>query len=117
MRLKVRKEQLTPLLLRFGIAIVFMYAAISSVMHPDQWVGYLPPFIAKMHDAVNLLKAFAIFEILLSVWLLIGKFVRYAALLAALMFFGIILAQPSDLVITFRDIGLVFMALALAASA
>jgi uncharacterized membrane protein YphA (DoxX/SURF4 family) len=116
MKLNLTKEQLTPLLLRLGLAIVFVYAAVSSLMHPEQWVGYLPPFMAKMHDAVSLLKVFAIFEILLSVWLLIGKFVRFAALLAALMFAGIILAQPSDLIVTFRDIGLVFMALALAAS-
>ena len=61
-----------------------------------------------------LLRFFSVVEILLSVWLLSGKYARYAALLSAVMLGGIVLAQPGDLLITFRDIGLMFMALALA---
>jgi uncharacterized membrane protein YphA (DoxX/SURF4 family) len=116
MNLNVKREQLAPLLLRLGLVVVLTYAAVSSLMHPDQWVGYLPSFIEKMHSATSLLKVFAIFEILLSVWLLSGKSIRYAALLVALLLLGIILAQPGDLIITFRDIGLLFMTLALAVS-
>lgn len=116
MKLNLTKEQLVSWLLRLGLIVVFVYAAVGSLMHPDQWVSYLPSFIEKMHDATSLLKVFAIFEILLSIWLLSNKFIRYAALLAALLLLGIILVQPGDLIITFRDIGLLFMALALAIS-
>jgi uncharacterized membrane protein YphA (DoxX/SURF4 family) len=117
MRFNLNKAQLAPFLLRLGLAIVFAYAAISSLMHPDQWVGYLPSFIARTHDATNILRLFSVMEIGLAVWLLSGKFVRYAALLTTAMLAGIIVAQPGDLIITFRDIGLLFMALALAVGA
>ncbi|HUB92878.1 MAG TPA: DoxX family membrane protein [Verrucomicrobiae bacterium] len=116
MKFNITKEQLVPLLLRVGLAIVFMYAAVSSLMHPEEWVGYLPSFIEKMSNATSILKAFAVLEILLSLWLLSGRLVRYSALLAVLLLVGIIFAQPGDLPITFRDIGLVFMGLALAMS-
>jgi uncharacterized membrane protein YphA (DoxX/SURF4 family) len=110
------KDQRVALLLRIGLAAVFMYAAVSSLMHPDQWIGYLPPFLAKMQDAASLVKLFALAEIVLSLWLLSGKFTKYAGLLAAAMLAGVVVSQPSALIITFRDIGLVFMALALAAT-
>jgi len=108
------KDQRVALLLRIGLAVVFLYAAAGSLMHPEQWVGYLPSFLAEMHNATSLLKAIAVSEILLALWLLSGKFTRYAGLLAAAMLAGIVVSQPSALIITFRDIGLVFMALALA---
>ena len=101
-------------LLRIGLAVVFIYAGVSSYMHPEEWVGYLPPFLEKMKNAVTLLQTFAVVEMALAVWLLIGKYARFAALLSAALLIGIIVAQPNDLIITFRDIGLVFMALGLA---
>lgn len=115
-RMALHSHQLTPVLLRIGLAVVFLYAAVGSLMHPLQWIGYLPSFLASMSDAATLLKLFAVYEVGLALWLLSGKWVRYAGLLAAASLAGIILAQPSDLAITFRDIGLVCMALALAAA-
>jgi uncharacterized membrane protein YphA (DoxX/SURF4 family) len=113
MKTNIPKDHLASLLLRVGLASVFLFAAVSSLMHPVEWVGYLPTFLAKMHDAASLLKLFALIEIVLAVWLLSGKYLKYAAVLTSLMLVGIVLAQPSDFVVTFRDIGLVFMALAL----
>lgn len=105
---------LASLLLRIGLAFVFLYAATSSLMHPSQWVGYLPSFLQKMGNATTLLKLFSVLEIVLALWLLSGKFARYAALISTAMLAGIVIAQPGDLLITFRDVGLAFMALALA---
>jgi len=112
--MKINKAQLTSLLLRLGLATVFTYAAISTLRQPDTWIGYLPTFIEKMRSAIDIVRFFAVVEILLSVWLLSGKYVRYAALLSASMLLGIVFSQPSQLITTFRDIGLMFMALALA---
>ncbi|HVX24394.1 MAG TPA: DoxX family membrane protein [Candidatus Saccharimonadales bacterium] len=112
--MKFKQAQLTPLLLRFGLAFVFAYAAIGSLMHPSVWIGYLPSFLLHMQHAGSLLKLFAIYEIILALWLLSGWWVRYAALLTTASLLGIVLAQPADLMITFRDVGLMFMALALA---
>ena len=100
-------------LLRIGLAVVFLYAAISSLQHPLEWVGFLPPFMTKAIADTTLIKLFAIYELVLAVWLLSGKFIQYCALICAVTLAGIVVTNPSQLVTTFRDIGLAFMALAL----
>ena len=108
-------EQQVSLLLRAGLAFVFGYAAFGSLFYPNDWLGYLPSFLLDLSFAKGILFMIAVGELLLVIWLLSGRYVRYAALLSAIMFVGIILAQPSVFIVTFRDIGLLFMALALAA--
>jgi uncharacterized membrane protein YphA (DoxX/SURF4 family) len=112
--MKLTSQSITSWLLRIGLAIVFVYAAVSSLTSPNEWLGFLPPFIATSAFAPTFLILFSIGELVLSVWLLSGKFVEYAAVLAALAFIGILVAQPSAFSTTFRDVGLAFMALALA---
>lgn len=100
-------------LLRIGLAFVFLYAATASLQHPLVWVVYLPAFLTKAVAATTLIKIIAIYELVLAGWLLSGKYVRYCAMLCALTLAGIVLINPSQLSTTFRDVGLVFMALAL----
>lgn len=112
-KIDTQKINLDGWLLRLGLAFVLGYAGISSFQHPLEWVGYMPHFLTAHIAATTLLKPFAVFELLLAVWLVSGKFVRYAALLAALLLAGIVVLNPSQLIITFRDVGLFCMALAL----
>jgi len=100
-------------LLRIGLAIVFLYAAISSLQHPLIWAAFLPVFLTKAVAVTTLIKLFAIYELVLSAWLLSGKYHKFSSLLVALTLIGIIVTNPSQLITTFRDIGLAFMALAL----
>jgi hypothetical protein len=102
-------------LLQLGLAIVFLYAAISSLLSPLDWTGFLPTFLTGLAPSLMVLKILAVYEILLAVWLLSGRYLRYAAWLTALTLAGIILTNPTQLIVTFRDIGLLFAALALAA--
>lgn len=108
-------KKLTSWLLRIGLAVVFLYAAVSGTLNPREWIGYLPSFAVEHLPAAQLLKFFSIYELALSVWLLSGFYVRYAALLAAVTLLGIVVTNFSLLAISFRDIGLLFAALALAA--
>lgn len=106
---------ITPqLLLRAGLAIIFLYAAISSFTNPQDWVGYLPSFATKMVDSRLLLHIFSVYEMLLAIFLLAGVFTRYVALLCAATLAGIVAFNSSLFAITFRDIALIFAALALA---
>lgn len=100
-------------LLRAGLAFVFLYAGVSSLQHPLEWVGYLPRFLIDNFTATTLIKIFAVYELLLALWIVSGKYLKYAALLATLTMIGIVLSTPSQLIITFRDVGLAFMAAAL----
>ena len=101
-------------LLRLGLAVIFLYAAIASLVNPRDWIGYLPPAALDMFDGFVLLKILAVLQLLLVLWLLIGKYVHYAALFAGAMLAGIVVANVELFAITFRDIALIFAALALA---
>lgn len=101
------------LLLRIGLAIVFLYACLASVKNPQDWVGYMPHVLTKFISASILLRWFALYELALALWLLSGRYVRYAAALSVLTFVGIIASNLHLFAITFRDIGLLFAALAL----
>lgn len=109
------KNQWPSLCLRAGLAFVFIYAAIAAYISPDNWVGYLPNFLTQRIPSVTLLDFFGVLQLILGAWLLSGVFVRWAALFAAAFLAGIIFTSPSQFLITFRDVGLVLMALALAA--
>lgn len=103
----------TELLLRAGLAFVFFYAAISSFVSPADWVGYFPLFMRQIVPATILLPFFSVVELGLGVWLIVGWRTKWAALAGALLLAGIVVTNPLLLPITFRDVGLVCMALAL----
>ncbi|HEV2412645.1 MAG TPA: hypothetical protein VGS28_02450 [Candidatus Saccharimonadales bacterium] len=107
-------DSLARWLLRVGLAFVFVYAAVSSLIHPLVWVGYLPNLITNHLDGTLILKLIAIYQLLLAVWLMSGRYVRYAALLGALTLAGIVISNPGQTLVTFRDVGLICMALGLA---
>jgi uncharacterized membrane protein YphA (DoxX/SURF4 family) len=78
------KNNLSTLLLRIGLAIVFTYATVSSFKNPQDWIGYIPQFAKDAISGNILLKLFSIYELSLALWLLSGKYVKYAATLAAI---------------------------------
>ena len=110
----ISNSHLPALLLRVGLGIVFLYAAIDSLVHPNDWIGFLPSLLADRLSADLLLTGFSGYQLFLAVWLFSGVYLRYAAFLAAATLAGIILFNTSLLLITFRDIALLFAALALA---
>lgn len=111
------KPNLPSLLLRTGLAIVFTYAAIGSLTNPDEWIGYLPSILTDHFPSSLLLGGFSVYELLLAAWLLRGVYLRWAALLCAATLGGIVASNLSIFIITFRDVALIFAALALAALA
>ncbi len=98
------------LLLRLGLAFVFIYAALDGFVRPFDWVGFMPEFVPL--ERFFALKLFGAFDIILGVWLLVGWKIKISATLAALLFAGIVGVNGLD-AITFRDVGLFFAALAL----
>ncbi|HSW80159.1 MAG TPA: MauE/DoxX family redox-associated membrane protein [Candidatus Saccharimonadales bacterium] len=101
-------------ILRLGLVFIFAYAGIDGLRHPLLWVGYMPKFLLDTFDQTVLMRFFSIVELLLALWLLVGVYLRWAALLAAAMLAGITLSNLPNFLITFRDVGLFAMALALA---
>lgn len=100
-------------LLQIGLAAVFLYAAISQLQKPNDWTAYVPNFLVSSISLLTVVKIVAIYELILAAWLLSGKYLKLAGLLSALTLGGIIGFNLNQLIVTFRDIGLLFMALAL----
>ena len=110
----IRRELLVSFLLRAGLAVVFLYAAVAAFITPDSWVGFLPSWMKQMFPESVLLAGFSIYEIVLGVWLLSGWRVFAAAVLSALTLGAIVLTNVFAFDIIFRDVAIVAMALALA---
>ncbi|HSH17757.1 MAG TPA: hypothetical protein VK978_00070 [Candidatus Saccharimonadales bacterium] len=112
-----RNNQYNPALaslsIRIGLALVFAYAAIGGLRDPAAWAGYVPIFATQYVTAATFLMVIGIVQLSLALWLLTGKYVTYAALLAIALLLGIVLSNIPALVITFRDLGLVGAAVAL----
>lgn len=106
--------KLPPLLLRIGLALVFLYAATAALLHPGDWIGFIPVWARSLFPAKLLLDGFSFYQLILALWLIIGKKIFFAAILSALTVAGIIFANVGALDITFRDIAIFFSALALA---
>lgn len=102
------------LLLRIGLAFGFTYAAIASLVNPQAWVGFFPFWLRSLVAEPILLYGFSFFEIALSLWLLSGKKVFYAALVSAASLLAITVFNFALMDIVFRDVSLFFAALALA---
>jgi len=101
------------LVLRLGLAFVFAYAAISAFQTPAAWISYLPHFITGVLSGNTPLHLLSVLQLLLAVWLVVGKFVKMAAVVAALFLLGVILPNFASMLIVFRDVGLLCMAVAL----
>ena len=100
-------------LLRLGIAFTFLYAGISSLLNPSDWIWYIPKFVESIVPASFALTSFSIVEIILGLWLLRGKNLKLAALVSTLILAGITLVSLNVFQVTFRDVGLTLSAFAL----
>lgn len=109
---------LAQFLLRFGLAFAFLYSAVSGFLEPDLWVGFLPSFLLPLGLAPELaLQILGAAEIILALWLLWGRYLEIAGLLAFLFLAGIVIFNLSQMAIVFRDMALAAAALALAVDA
>jgi uncharacterized membrane protein YphA (DoxX/SURF4 family) len=100
-------------LLRIGLAAVFVYAAVGAFRQPEAWISFVPHFTTKFVDAKTSLDMISVLQLVVAGGLLIGKYLRIWALIATALLAGIIVFNLNAMLITFRDIGLLFMALAL----
>jgi uncharacterized membrane protein YphA (DoxX/SURF4 family) len=102
------------ILLRLSIASVFLYAAVAATLQPDNWADYLPTPVRNTLGDSLALTLFSIYQVVLALWIIVGKKTFYAAGLAALTLLAIISANFHQTDILFRDFAIFFAALALA---
>ncbi|MGC9603608.1 MAG: DoxX family membrane protein [Minisyncoccia bacterium] len=100
------------LILRFGLGLTFLYASLHMLFDPASWVGFIPQWVGGIIAPNVFLLIHSIFELLVSVLLLLGIFLPAVSFLAFLDFVAILLLYGVD-DLTFRDFGLALAALAL----
>lgn len=106
-------EAFVSFLLRTGLAMTFLFAAIAAFLEPDAWVGFLPEWMRNLAPETVLLFGFCLYETFLAFWLLSNKRPFEAAVLSSVTLLLIIFANITALSIVFRDVAILFAALAL----
>jgi len=107
------KTKLVSFFLRSGIGIAFLYAAIASTLNPTSWQGFIPLFITNILPANLFLRLFSLYELTLFLWLISGKKIRYAGIVSIITLIGIIIFNIGAFEILFRDVAIIFAAIAL----
>lgn len=100
--------------LRLGLGFVFLFAAFSGFLHPQNYIHFIPELPIHIMSKEMMLQFFEIYELALVAWLLSGKFLLYGAILSALTISFLTAVNLGDFNILFRNIAIIFGAVALA---
>lgn len=107
-------KKYAPVLLRIGMAIVFVYFGTSQLQHPQSFVGWLPKEVGLIPIQPTTFVALnGAFETFFGVLLLFGIWTRISAALLGLHLLGITFTIGFTEV-GIRDLGLSLATLALA---
>jgi uncharacterized membrane protein YphA (DoxX/SURF4 family) len=107
------KDKIAKLLIRAGLAFVFIYATIEIYLNPINFFKYIPGGILSLVNGDYFLTVLGLGEVGLALWLLSGWKGRFAALISALFLTGIVLFNGAHFYILFRNIAIILAALAL----
>jgi hypothetical protein len=105
------------LLMRLAVAFSFVYPAVAALFDPYAWIGYFPGFLLTLaggHDML-LLHAWGALEIALALWVLFAKKVYVPSVIMAVLLALVVLFNPGQFPILFRDVSIALAALSLAA--
>ncbi len=103
----------TEYILRVGLSFAFLYPAISSLINPTDWIGFVPVFVRDIVDGNLFLLALSVIEIFVALGILFFKNPFYPAFLGSILLASIILFNIGSFVLIFRDVSILAMALAL----
>ena len=117
MNFKFSKENLGIYILRFGLAIVFLYFGISQILDQSRWIYLIPDrfFMFYIHEVLKSKLVFVngIFDTIIALSLILGFFINIFSLLGFVHLLSITVFslgfEPSGI----RDLGLAFAMLSL----
>lgn len=109
----MKYKEYSPLVLRIGIGIVFLWFGLTNIFNPQTLIGYLPKFVQTLPiEPLSILLLTGIFEVVFGVFLIIGLFTRLSSLLLFLHLVVIIIGIGYNDVAV-RDFGLALATLAI----
>ena len=76
----------SPIVLRTGVAIVFLWFGFSQLKSPENWIKLIPDYATSLTQlsATSLVYVNLVFELVFATLLLLGLFTRTTALLLTL---------------------------------
>ena len=106
-------KKYSPLALRLGIAVVFLWFGFSQLKNPGSWTRMMPEYVQSIMPLSpnTLIYINGLFEILLAIFLLLGIYTRASSLLLSLHLLHIVT------IVGYGAVGARDLALALAAFA
>jgi uncharacterized membrane protein YphA (DoxX/SURF4 family) len=113
--MRLPRLSLSEFFLRIALAGSVLYPPFDALTDPYSWVGYFPGFLSDLvapHQLV-LLHTFGIVEVVLAIWLLIGKRIKVPACIMAVLLLSIAATNLTQFSVLFRDVALALAALAL----
>ncbi|MEK7148364.1 MAG: hypothetical protein AAB770_00425 [Patescibacteria group bacterium] len=109
----IHKHEKAILLLKLGVAFAFIYPALSGLIDPSPWIGYVPEWIDLFMPREIFLTIFSLFEIFVAIGVLFWN-KALPSVIAGLMLISIVLLNRSEFSVVFRDLSIAFAAFALA---
>ena len=108
--------ELSIFILRIGLGLTFALTGFLILKDDDKWAHMVPSWFSKRVSSVrSFMIGTAWFDLAVGAWLLSGYFAGLAAAVAAIHLFGVLVATGRHTFHeTYRDIGLLFAAVALA---
>lgn len=110
----LKRARATYLLMRFGAAFALLYPALNAFFEPYTWLGYFPAFARGFISDLVLLYAFGVVEIVLALWILSGIKIFWPASMATALLVAIVVFNPHEFPIVFRDLSIASLTLSLA---
>ena len=103
-------------ILRAALAFAFLYPPISAWSDPFSWLGYVPAFAYVLWpwSHLVLLHLFGVAEIVLALWVLSGWRIALPSALACFLLLFIVVTNPGQFEILFRDLSIAAIAFVLA---
>jgi len=104
------------LMLRIGLALSFIYPALSALVDPYAWIGYFPSAVLTLASGNDLLflHVWGTCQVLLALWVLFGTRIFVPSIVMAIALVLIVIANPAQFPILFRDLSIALAAGALA---
>lgn len=125
-KLQKKLSRLSPVVLRVGIGIVFVYFGYFSLTSPSDWAFLVPEWVGGILPIKSLVQFHGLLELVLGFLLIVGAFVRaVSGLLFLSLLITVVLLFPSNFLsdprsildapdYTFiRDVGLLFATLSI----
>lgn len=109
-----RYSRFAPLALRVGVGLVLLWFSTTQLMDPKPWANIVPAYATGLTglSAIAVVQLNAVFELVLSVALIVGVYTRVAGLLATIHIAQITVMLGYN-AIGVRDFGLAMASLAI----